>query len=86
MSTHDHEDKSSHSTHMVGPLSAHGRRAYFKAKKPSLDDATLDRWVHQTEGYSIAHLREVIIAINFFGQDERSLFERLDSMRQNRIK
>ncbi|WFU14494.1 AAA family ATPase [Bradyrhizobium sp. CB3481] len=70
----------------VGPLSAQGRRAYFKAKEPSLDDATLDRWVHQTEGYSIAHLREVIIAINFFGQDERSLFERLDSMRQNRIK
>ncbi|WFU14621.1 AAA family ATPase [Bradyrhizobium sp. CB3481] len=66
----------------VGPLAAQGRRAYFKAKEPSLDDATLDRWVHQTEGYTIAHLREVIIAINFFGQDERAVFERLDSMRE----
>jgi len=69
----------------VGMPSAQARRVYFKAKEPSLDNATLDRWVKQTEDYSIAHLREVIIAIKCFDQDENAVFERLDSMRQNRI-
>lgn len=69
----------------VGMSSAQTRRAYFKAKEPSLDDATLDRWVEQTKRYNIAHLREVIIGIKLYGQNERSVFERLNSMRQNRF-
>jgi predicted AAA+ superfamily ATPase len=69
----------------VGMPSAPARRAYFEAKEPSLDQVTLDRWVKRTEDYSIAHLREVIIAVKCFDQDEDAVFERLDEMRTARI-
>jgi len=65
----------------VGMPSAKARKVYFRAKEPSLDNLTLDRWVNRTEDYSIAHLREVIIAIKCFGQDEDTVFERLGTMR-----
>lgn len=69
----------------VGMPSADARQVYFKAKEPSLDELTLKRWVKRTEDYSIAHLREVIIAIKCFGQDEDVVFDRLDEMRQSKI-
>jgi ATPase family associated with various cellular activities (AAA) len=69
----------------VGMPSADARRVYFKAKEASLDDVTLERWVRHTGDYSIAHLREVIIAIKCFGQAEDAVFNRLDEMRQQKI-
>jgi len=69
----------------VGMPSAEARRAYFKAKETSLDEATLERWVRKTEDYSIAHLREVIIAIKCFDQPESEVFGRLDEMRSARL-
>jgi hypothetical protein len=69
----------------VGMPSAAARRVYFQAKEASLDADTLERWVTRTDGYSIAHLREVIIAVKCFGQDEAAVFHRLDEMRHQRI-
>lgn len=69
----------------VGMPSAKARKVYFRAKEPSLDQDTLTRWVERTEDYSIAHLREVIIAIKCFDQDEDAVFERLGKMRQQRL-
>lgn len=69
----------------VGMPSADARRLYFKVKEPSLDEETLDRWVVRTENYSIAHLREVIIAIKCFNQPEDAVFERLNEMREQTL-
>lgn len=69
----------------VGMPSAQARRVYFKAKEPSLDAGALERWVRRTEDYSIAHLREVIIAVKCFDQGEDEVFGRLDEMRQQKI-
>lgn len=69
----------------VGMPTAEARRVYFKAKEPSLKTDELERWVKRTEDYSIAHLREVIIAIKCFDQSEDSVFDRLDEMRQAKI-
>jgi len=69
----------------VGMPSAKARKVYLRAKEPSLDDDTLDRWVKRTEDYSIAHLREVIIAIKCFDQDEDAVFKRLGTMRHQKI-
>jgi AAA+ superfamily predicted ATPase len=69
----------------VGMPSEAARRSYFHAKEPSLDDLTLERWVRRTEDYSIAHLREVIIAIRCFEASENEVFERLDAMRGNNL-
>lgn len=65
--------------------STDARRVYFKSKEPSLDEATLHRWVKATEGYSIAHLREVIVAVKCFGQPEAAVFARLNEMRTEKI-
>lgn len=65
----------------IGMPSEAARRVYFKNKEVDLSDDELERWVELTEGYSIAHLREVIIAIKCFGQTEKDVFERLDAMR-----
>lgn len=69
----------------VGMPSADARRIYFKSKEPALDDTTLARWIKRTEGYSIAHLREVIIAARCFEQNEDEIFERLDLMRTENL-
>lgn len=65
--------------------SAEARAIYFKAKEASLDDITLRRWVQRTDGYSIAHLREVIIAARCFEQSEETVFNRLDAMRTESV-
>lgn len=69
----------------VGMPTAKAREVYLKSKEPSLNDETLNRWVQRTEEYSIAHLREVIIAIKCFDQSEDAVFERLNSMRQQQL-
>jgi hypothetical protein len=69
----------------VGMPSADARRVYFRAKESALDRDALERWVNRTDGYSIAHLREVIIAIKCFDQDEDAVFTRLDGMRQAKL-
>lgn len=66
----------------VGMPTAEARRVYFKAKEPDLGPEVWDRWVKQTEGYSIAHLREVCIATQCFNQPEEAVFARLNKMRQ----
>lgn len=65
--------------------SANARAVYFKAKEPGIDDATIQRWVTRTDGYSIAHLREVIIAIKCFEQNEDEAFKRLNEMREIKL-
>lgn len=69
---------------LVDMPSPEARKAYFEKKEPSLDEFALRRWVERTDGYSIAHLREVIIAIKCFEQTEDEVFSRLDTMRGER--
>ena len=66
----------------VGMPSEDARRVYFKAKEPGLTVDTVERWVNRTEGYSVAHLREVCIATQCFLQAEDDVFRRLDQMRE----
>lgn len=66
----------------VGMPSWEAREVYLKAKEPNIDADTINRWVARTEGYSVAHLREVCIATQCFKQSEEHVFERLDKMRQ----
>lgn len=66
----------------VGMPSPEARRLYFKTKEPKLSVATLERWVEQSQDYSIAHLREVCIAVQCFKQDEKAVFNRINKMRE----
>ena len=61
--------------------SAQARRVYLKAKEPSLSDLELGRFVAETDGLSIAHLRELIILTQCFGQSLAEAVKRLDKFR-----
>ena len=60
------------------------RRTYLKfaTKKigNSLTDEELDKWVKDTENFSIAHLRELVAAVYCLDQDYKVTLKRLRSM------
>lgn len=45
----------------IGMPTPAARRAYLLAKEPSLARGDIDAWVRESDGFSIAHLREMII-------------------------
>jgi SpoVK/Ycf46/Vps4 family AAA+-type ATPase len=57
------------------------RRVYIqnKVKQEDLEKMDLEYWVEQTEGFSISHLKELIISVVIFGND---LEESLNLMRE----
>jgi SpoVK/Ycf46/Vps4 family AAA+-type ATPase len=66
----------------VGMPSAAARKIYFQHKEPELDEEVIDRWVNNSNGYSIAHLREICVATQCLKQPEEHVFERLDKMKE----
>lgn len=56
------------------------RHQYFEAREPSLTPAELAHWVRTTDGLSIAHCKELIIAVKCFGQDFDEVMSRLRGM------
>lgn len=49
--------------------SAPVRRAFLEKRVPDLRPADLERWVELSEGFSIAHLKELILAVRCLGAD-----------------
>jgi hypothetical protein len=64
----------------IGVPSAAARRTYLQTKEPSLADRELEAWVNASEGFSVAHLKEVIIAIKCFDQPLEDVVKRLEEM------
>lgn len=65
----------------IGMPSAIAREAYLTAKEPSLVGRDLARWVSETDGFSLAHLKELIIAVKCLGQPFEKALDRLEAMR-----
>ncbi len=65
----------------IGMPSSAARRVYLQAKEPSLTDTELAQWVKHTDGFSVAHLRELVILVRCFGRPLERAIERLESMR-----
>lgn len=65
----------------IGMPSDAARRVYLNAKEPSLIGADLDKWVHHTKGFSVAHLRELIILVRCFDRPLEVAIKRLEGMR-----
>jgi len=66
----------------IGMPSAEARKSFLEHKNPRLNDDPegLKYWISKTEGYSIAHLKELIVSVECFGRELDSVIERLDSM------
>ena len=69
---------------LIGMPSAAARRRFLELKEPSLSADDLTDWVRQSDGYSLAHLKEMIIAVRCFGQPLKTVVERLDAMKVRR--
>lgn len=65
----------------IGMPTSAARRVYLQAKEPTLRGAELDDWTGATDGFSIAHLRELIILVRCFEQPLPKAIERLEKMR-----
>jgi hypothetical protein len=66
----------------IGMPSAAARRMYLTTKEPSLGADELAEWVERSDGFSVAHLKELIIAVKCFGQPLDAVIERLEAQRQ----
>jgi AAA+ superfamily predicted ATPase len=68
-------------TVLVGMPSFPARRAYLASKLGTLaPPETLDKWAHDTEGFAIAHLREMIVGVVCLQNDYESVLTRLRAM------
>lgn len=65
----------------IGMPSADARRTYLQHKEPNIDSVELEEMVSASDGYSIAHLRELLVLTKCFGRDIASAKFRLDGMR-----
>lgn len=67
----------------IGMPSDEARAMYLRAKlnKSELSDSQLATWVVDTKGMSIAHLRELTVAVYCLGRDYNETIQRLKSMK-----
>lgn len=64
----------------IGMPSASARRMYLSTKEPKLVGDELDMWVKASDGFSIAHLKEMIVAVKCFDQPLSAVVKRLEEM------
>ena len=66
----------------VGLPSFEDRLFYLKAKAPTIDDATLEKWAKETKDFGIAHLKEVIVSVTCFGYSFEETLKRLKDQKK----
>lgn len=73
----------------MGHPKAESRRLYFKhlldEQTISEYDIDLDKWVDDTEGMSVAHLKELFVAVVILGNNYKEAVDTLRSMIEDRI-
>lgn len=62
--------------------SAAARAHYLRVKEPEMTLDDIRHWVEVTQGYSFAHLKELIIAVRVLGNPLEDVMERLQTMRE----
>lgn len=69
----------------VGMPTRAARKVFFEAKNPRLrkNHTDLNLWLDKTDGYSIAHMKEVIVSVECLGNSFDSTILRLNEMIQN---
>jgi hypothetical protein len=60
--------------------SPEARDAYLRVKNPELTDAERARWVAATDGFSLAALKEIIVAVECLGRPLEASVERVRKM------
>lgn len=68
-------------SYISNPTEAH-RTIYLEKKALSLSRRQVAKWAKDTKGYSFAHLKELILAVEVFGATYNETLERLNEMRK----
>jgi AAA+ superfamily predicted ATPase len=60
------------------------RKFYLQSKIPSkhINEIDIDKWVNDTEGFSLAHIKEMIISIILLGNDYNTTLQELGGMKK----
>jgi len=61
----------------IGAPNAEMRREYLKSRGVCKNDLTLDLWVRRSKGLSMAHLKELIVAVSILDGDLEAEIKRL---------
>ncbi len=69
----------------IGMPSAESREIYIKSRLVNEDDSEIKRWVEDTDGFSIAHIKELFVAHKILGEDYSVALETLRAMRDTPI-
>lgn len=69
----------------IGMPTTEARRFYLKAKENTLKGKELDKWVKISEGFSIAHLKEMIISNRCYGIEIEDVVKRLRFMKKRKL-
>jgi len=66
----------------IGTPNAQARLQYLKSRKLPLSESEYSLWVEKTEGFSIAHLKEVIVGTQCLMESFDKVIARLTSMKK----
>jgi ATPase family associated with various cellular activities (AAA) len=69
----------------IGMPGKAARRSYLQRKEKSLEGDELERWVEETAGLSIAHIRELIILVKCYNKSFEDAIERLRVMHARKL-
>jgi len=73
----------------IGHPNAESRKMYLEylIGKDRIDKLNIpvDKWVEDTEGFSLAHLKELFVAVVILGDDYKDAVATLDGMKEDRI-
>lgn len=58
------------------------RERYLNAKEPDIQGQELEDWLDMSEGFAIAHLKEMIVAVKCLGQSLDDAVDRLSEMQK----
>jgi hypothetical protein len=70
----------------IGMPTAAARRMYLQAREPSMSEDERNQWVKLSSGFSVAHLKEMIIAVKCLGQSLEDTVARLREMQDRKAK
>ena len=70
----------------IGTPSARDREIYIREKSKKLRSNSIKKWVRETEGFTLAHLKELIVSVEVFGISYKETINRLNEMRKKDYK
>ena len=58
------------------------RSMYIKKKSKNLKNGKINKWIEDTKGFTLAHIKELIVSVEVFGLDYKDSLYRLNIMRK----